>query len=63
MVLAVSYMLIVPADADVVEAITRSFFCNLEEFQSENVNARQIDPEQSKSLAIDLHPGAARYLG
>lgn len=63
--LGVNNMLIVPADtdADVVETIVSSIFDNLEEFQAENANARQINPEQSKSLAIDLHEGAARYFG
>lgn len=63
--LGVNNMLIVPSstDADVVEAIVKSIFDNLEEFQAENANAKQINPEQSKSLAIDLHEGAARYFG
>ncbi|MEM8581556.1 MAG: TAXI family TRAP transporter solute-binding subunit [Pseudomonadota bacterium] len=64
-VLGVNNMLIVPSDtdADIVEAIARSIFDNLEEFKAENANARQIDPEMSKALAIDLHEGAARYFG
>ena len=63
--LGVNNMLIVPSstDADVVEAIVKSIFDNLEEFRAENANAKQINPEQSKSLAIDLHEGAARYFG
>ncbi|MEO1309279.1 MAG: TAXI family TRAP transporter solute-binding subunit [Pseudomonadota bacterium] len=62
-VLGVNNMLIVPssADPDKVEAIVKSIFDNMEEFQAENANAKQIDPEMSKSLAIDLHEGAARY--
>ena len=62
-VLGVNNMLIVPSDtdADVVYAIVSSVFDNLEEFQAENANAKQIDPEMSKSLSIDLHEGAARY--
>lgn len=64
-VLGVNNMLIVPSDtdADVVEAIVSSIFDNLEEFRAENANAKQIDPEMSKSLAIELHEGAARYFG
>lgn len=64
-VLGVNNMLIVPSDtdADVVEAIVASIFDNLEEFKAENANARQIDPEMSKSLAIEMHEGAARYFG
>jgi|GEM_PF-5647204 len=64
-VLGVNNMLIVPADADadVVEAIVASVFDYLEEFQAENANAKQIDPEASKALSIELHEGAARYFG
>lgn len=62
-VLGVNNMLIVPSDtdADRVEAIVTAIFDNLDEFQAENANAKQIDPEMSKSLAIELHEGAARY--
>lgn len=62
-VLGVSNMLIVPsdADADQVEAIVRAVFDNLEEFQAENANAKQINPDEWKSLSIPLHEGAARY--
>lgn len=65
MVIGVNNMLIVPADADAdtVEAITRAIFDNLEQFRAENANARQIDPEDSRSLAVPLHEGAARYFG
>ena len=64
-VLGVNNMLVVLADtdADVVYAVVSSVFDNLEEFQAENANAKQIDPEMSKSLAIELHEGAARYFG
>ncbi len=64
-VLGVNNMLIVPAnaDADQVEAIVSAVFDHLDEFKAENANARQIDPEMSKSLAIELHEGAARYFG
>lgn len=62
-VIGVNNMLIVPSDmdADKVEAIVSSVFDNLDEFKAENANARQINPEDSKSLAIPLHEGAARY--
>lgn len=62
-VLGVNNMLIVLSDTDpdVVEAIVRSIFDNLEEFRAENANARQIDPDHSRSMAIDMHEGAARY--
>lgn len=61
--IGVSNMLVVPnsMDADVVEAITASIFGNMEAFQAENANAKQIDPAMSTSLAIPLHEGAARY--
>lgn len=64
-VLGVNNMLIAPtsADADVIEAIVRAVFENLDEFRAENANAKQIDPEASKALAIDLHDGAKRYFG
>lgn len=64
-VIGVNNMLIVPAsaDADVVEAVVSSIFDHLDEFKAENANAKQIDPELSKSLSIDLHEGAARYFG
>lgn len=62
-VIGVNNMLIVPAsaDADTVEAIVTSLFDHLDELRAENANALQIDPEASKSLAIPLHEGAARY--
>ncbi|WP_323765356.1 TAXI family TRAP transporter solute-binding subunit [Marinovum sp.] len=64
-VIGVNNMLIAPAsaDADTIEAIVRAVFDNLEEFKAENANARQITPEASKTLAIPLHEGAARYFG
>ena len=48
-------------DADKVHAITAAVFDHLDEFKAESVNARQIDPADSKNLAIPLHEGAARY--
>lgn len=64
-VIGVNNMLIAPssADPDTIEAIVRAVFDNLDEFKAENANARQIDPEASKSLSIPLHEGAARYFG
>lgn len=64
-VIGVNNMLIAPssADPDTIEAIVRAVFENLDEFKAENANARQIDPEASKSLSIPLHEGAARYFG
>ncbi|MGI3187097.1 TAXI family TRAP transporter solute-binding subunit [Nioella aestuarii] len=61
--IGVNNMLVAPnsLDADVVEAITAAIFDNLEEFQAENANARQIDPAMSLDLAIPLHEGAQRY--
>jgi len=61
--LGVNNMLIVPSDmdADAVEKITAAIFDNLDEFQAENANAKQIDPAESLDLAIPLHEGAARY--
>lgn len=62
-VIGVNNMLIVPSDtdADRVFAITSAVFENLDEFKAENANARQINPDDSKKLAIPLHEGAARY--
>ncbi|WP_306146264.1 TAXI family TRAP transporter solute-binding subunit [Roseibium sp. MMSF_3412] len=62
-VIGVNNMLIVPntLSADVVEKVVSSVFDNLEEFQAENANAKQIDPANSLNLAIPLHEGAARY--
>lgn len=62
-VLGVNNMLIVPADmdADKVEAIARAVFDNLEDFKAENANARQINPDDYKTIAIPLHEGAERY--
>lgn len=64
-VIGVNNMLIAPssADPDKIEAIVRAVFENLDEFKAENANAKQIDPEASRSLSIPLHEGAARYFG
>jgi TRAP transporter TAXI family solute receptor len=62
-VIGVNNMLIVPSsmDADIVEDIVASIFDNLEEFASQNANAKQIVPSMSLELAIPLHEGAERY--
>ena len=62
-VIGVNNMLITLSDmdADKVHAITAAIFDHLDEFKAENANARQIDPADSKNLAIPLHEGAARY--
>ncbi|MEM9105402.1 MAG: TAXI family TRAP transporter solute-binding subunit [Pseudomonadota bacterium] len=62
-VIGVNNMLIVPADmdADKVHAIVSSVFDNLDEFKAENANAKQINKDDSKNLAIPLHEGAERY--
>ncbi len=64
-VIAVDNMLVAPnsLDADTVYKITAAIFDHLDEFKAENANARQIDPAHSRSLAIPLHEGAARYFG
>lgn len=64
-VIGVNNMLVTlsSTDPDTVEAIVRAVFDNLDEFKAENANAKQIDPEASKSLSIPLHEGAARYFG
>ena len=64
-VIGVSNMLIAPTDADpdMIEAIVTAVFDHLDEFKAENANAKQIDPDESKSLSIPLHEGAARYFG
>jgi len=62
-VLAVDNILVVNADesADAVFNIVNAVFGNLDELRSTNAIAEQINPEQSLSLPIPLHPGAARY--
>ncbi len=62
-VIGVNNMLITLSDmdADKVHDITAAIFDHLDEFKAENANARQIDPADSKNLAIPLHEGAARY--
>lgn len=61
--IGVNNALIVNADmnADKVHAITKAIFDHMDEFAAENAVAKQIDPAQSKSLPIPLHPGAKRY--
>ena len=62
-VLAVDNMLVVGADEsdDMVFSIVDAVYGHLDEFQSSNAIAQQIDPDQSLRLPIPLHPGAARY--
>jgi TRAP transporter TAXI family solute receptor len=64
-VIGVNNMLIAPAsaDPDTIEAVVRAIFDNLDEFKAENANAKQINPEASKTLSVPLHEGAARYFG
>jgi hypothetical protein len=62
-VLGVKNMLItdVSANADKIFKITKAIYENLEEFRKINAYAKQIDPSESLTLKIPLHPGAARY--
>lgn len=41
--------------------ITRAIYGHMDEFRANNAIGKQIDPLQSLSLPIQLHPGAARY--
>lgn len=62
-VIGVSNMLIVPSNmsAENVEDIVSSLFNHLEEFSSQNANAKQIDPALSLQLSIPLHEGSVKY--
>lgn len=62
-VLGVNNVLIAPAsmDEDRAYAITKAVYGNLDAFGEENANAKQIDIEDSRKLAVPLHPGAQRY--
>ena len=62
-VLGVKNMLITDAsaDPDKIYAITKATYANLEEFKKINAYAKQIDPAESLTLKIPLHPGAERY--
>jgi len=61
--LGVNNMLIVDAGMsdDVAFKLTSAIYDNMEEFQSENAHAKQIEPERSLQLKIPLHPGAEKY--
>ena len=62
-VLGVKNMLITDAgaDADKIFKIAKAIYDNLAEFKKINAYVKQIDPSESVSLRIPLHPGAARY--
>lgn len=62
-VLAVNNVLIAPKSMsnDRAYAITKAIYGHLDEFAKENANAKQINPKDSLSLAVPLHPGAQRY--
>ncbi|WP_210162114.1 TAXI family TRAP transporter solute-binding subunit [Amorphus coralli] len=62
-VLGVNNVLIAPAsmDDERAYAITKAVYDHLDAFAAENANAKQIDPAQSRELAVPLHPGAQRY--
>jgi len=61
--LAVDNILVVHADEaeETVFNIVDAVYGNLEELRRTNAIAQQINPDQSLSLPIPLHPGAARY--
>jgi len=48
-------------DDDLVAKLAESIYSNMEALIQENALAAKIDPEQSLSLPIPLHPGAKRY--
>ncbi len=48
-------------DDDVVYAVTKAIFDNIEEFQAANANARDLSMENASSMSIEWHPGAAKY--
>ena len=62
-VLGVNNMLIANSsmDEETVYKITKAIYDNMEEFKQINAYAKQIVPENSKSLTIPLHAGSARY--
>lgn len=62
-VLGVNNVLIAPAsmDEERAYAITKAVYGHLDAFGEENANAKQIDIEDSRKLAVPLHPGAQRY--
>ncbi len=62
-VLGVSNLLFANAsmDEETINKVTRAIYDHMDEFERLNAYAKQIVPEQSKALAIPLHPGSARY--
>lgn len=58
-------LLIVRADMDeaLVETLAEAIYGHLDALIEENALAAKIVPEQSLSLPIPLHPGAAKYFG
>ena len=48
-------------DEETINKVTRAIYDHMDEFKRLNAYAKQIVPEQSKALAISLHPGSARY--
>lgn len=62
-VLGVSNVLVVRRDMPEakVYAITKAIYDHLDEFRAANANARQINPKDSLTMPMPLHPGAARY--
>ena len=62
-VLGVSNLLFANAsmDEETINKVTRAIYDHMDEFERLNAYAKQIVPEQSKELAIPLHPGSASY--
>lgn len=62
-VLGVSNMLIANAsmDEETIYKVTQAIYEHMDEFRQINAYAKQIVPEQSKTLTIPLHAGSARY--
>lgn len=62
-VLGVSNMLIANAsmDEETIYKVTRAIYDHMDEFKQLNAYAKQIVPENSKTLTIPLHAGSARY--
>lgn len=48
-------------DDDIVYAVTKAIFDNIEEFQAANANARDLACDTAALMSIDWHPGAVRY--
>lgn len=61
--LAVDNMLVVNSSAAAADVfiVVSAIYDHLDELRRANAVARQIAPEQSTSLAVPLHPGAAQY--